>query len=197
MKIDASEPLKITVEDNTYIVEGKWLERLMSNVNFGDYESRMFFDKMLRENGVFQQLEDLGIKDGDIVSMYELESGASALIPFGDTDLHVHQSCARTAFITATTRRQPDSYYRDEQLDEDEMASFLRGKLTAWSVLSSGAKRLLPRGKAIKIAKREHAQACSLFLSVSIKTRCASGARQRRRARTCLSRPRRQSQNFA
>ena len=59
--------------DNTYIVEGKWLERLMNNVNFGDYESRMFFDKMLRENGVFQQLEDLGIKDGDIVSMYELE----------------------------------------------------------------------------------------------------------------------------
>ena len=73
VKIDASEPLKITVEDNTYIVEGKWLERLMSNVNFGDYESRMFFDKMLRENGVFQQLEELGIKDGDIVSMYELE----------------------------------------------------------------------------------------------------------------------------
>ena len=73
VKIDASEPLNITVEDNTYIVEGKWLERLMSNVNFGDYESRMFFDKMLRENGVFQQLEDLGIKDGDIVSMYELE----------------------------------------------------------------------------------------------------------------------------
>ena len=31
----------------------------------------MFFDKMLRENGVFQR-EDLGIKDGDIVSMYEL-----------------------------------------------------------------------------------------------------------------------------
>ena len=73
VKIDASEPLKITVEDNTYIIEGKWLERLMSNINFGDYESRMFFDKMLRENGVFQQLEDLGIKDGDIVSMYELE----------------------------------------------------------------------------------------------------------------------------
>ena len=38
VKIDASEPLKITVEDNTYIVEGKWLERLMSNINFGDYE---------------------------------------------------------------------------------------------------------------------------------------------------------------
>lgn len=77
MKIDASEPLKITVEDNTYIVEGKWLERLMSNVNFGDYESRMFFDKMLRENGVFQQLEDLGIKDGDIVTCTSSNSSIS------------------------------------------------------------------------------------------------------------------------
>ncbi len=71
--IDASEPLNITVDDNTYIVEGKWLQRLMSNVNFSDYESRMFFDKMLRENGVFAQLEAMGIQDGDIVSMYNLE----------------------------------------------------------------------------------------------------------------------------
>ena len=61
------------MEDGVWIVEGPWLERLIANVNFSDYESRMFFDKMLRENGVFQQLEDLGIKDGDIVSMYELE----------------------------------------------------------------------------------------------------------------------------
>ena len=72
-KIDASEPLEITVEDNTYIVSGKWLERLMSNINFSDYESRMYFDKMLRENGVFSQLEAMGIQDGDIVSMYNLE----------------------------------------------------------------------------------------------------------------------------
>lgn len=71
--IDASEPLNITIDDNTYIVEGKWLQRLMSNVNFSDYESRMFFDKMLRENGVFAQLEAMGIQDGDIVSMYNLE----------------------------------------------------------------------------------------------------------------------------
>ena len=63
---------------------------------------------------------------------------------------------------------ESDSYYCDEQLDEDEMASFLR-QADRLSVLPSGPKRLLPRGKAIKIAKREHAQACSFFLSVSIK----------------------------
>ena len=71
--VDASEPLHITVDDNTYIVEGKWLAHLMSNINFGDYESRMYFDKTLREAGVFAQLEALGIQDGDIVSMYNLE----------------------------------------------------------------------------------------------------------------------------
>ena len=58
--------------DNTYIVEGPWLERLMANVNFSDYESRMYFDKMLRESGLFARLEEMGIQDGDIVSMYNL-----------------------------------------------------------------------------------------------------------------------------
>ena len=56
-----------------HLVEGPWLERLMANVNFSDYESRMYFDKMLRQSGLFDQLERMGIQDGDIVSMYNLE----------------------------------------------------------------------------------------------------------------------------
>ena len=72
-KLDTSAPLNITVDDNTYIVEGPWLERLMANVNFSDYESRMYFDKMLRQSGLFDRLEQMGIQDGHIVSMYDLE----------------------------------------------------------------------------------------------------------------------------
>ena len=45
----------------------------MSNINFSDYESRMYFDKQLRASGLFDQLEQMGIQDGDIVSMYNLE----------------------------------------------------------------------------------------------------------------------------
>ena len=45
----------------------------MGNVNFADYESRMWFDKVLRDNGFFQKLEDAGIQDGDIVSLYDFE----------------------------------------------------------------------------------------------------------------------------
>ena len=54
-------------------MEGPWLQRLMANINFSDYESRMYFDKMLRQSGLVDQLERMGIQDGDIVSMYNLE----------------------------------------------------------------------------------------------------------------------------
>ncbi len=72
-RIDMSTPLEINVEDGVWFVEGPWLERLIANVNFGDYESRMFFDRQLRESGLFQRMEEMGIQDGDLVSMYNLE----------------------------------------------------------------------------------------------------------------------------
>ncbi len=72
-QLDTEEPLEIETEDGVWFVTGKWLERLMSNVNFSDYESRMFFDKTLREAGVFAQLEERGIQDGDTVDLYGLQ----------------------------------------------------------------------------------------------------------------------------
>jgi len=72
--IDTSAPLDIQrADDGTWLIEGPWLQRLMGNVNFSDYESRMWFDKQLREAGLFQQLEAMGIEDGDIVSLYDWE----------------------------------------------------------------------------------------------------------------------------
>ena len=72
--IDSSAPLDIhRSDDGTWLVEGPWLQRLMANVNFADYESRMWFDKTLRESGLFQRLEEMGIQDGDTVSMYDFE----------------------------------------------------------------------------------------------------------------------------
>ena len=55
-------------------------------------------------------------------------------------------ACARTAFITATMKKS-DSYYCDEQLDEDEMASFLRGKLTACPFYHPGQSDYYLAGK--------------------------------------------------
>ena len=71
--VDTSAPLDIQHEDGVWFVEGPWLQRLMGNVNFADYESRMWFDKTLRESGLFQRLEEMGIQDGDTVSLYDFE----------------------------------------------------------------------------------------------------------------------------
>ena len=70
--VDTSEELHIENFDDMWIVEGPWLQRLVATVNFSDYESRMYFDRVLREAGVFERMEQMGVKDGDTVSMYDL-----------------------------------------------------------------------------------------------------------------------------
>ena len=73
-EVDLSEPMTITREDDgTWIVEGPALQRLMATVKFGDFESRNWFDRMLRQCGLFDRLEEMGIQDGDPVSLYNLE----------------------------------------------------------------------------------------------------------------------------
>jgi len=67
------EDLVIEVFGDVWSIEGLWMERLISNVNFSDHESRMFFERVLRNAGVYRRLEEMGIKDGDTVSIYNLE----------------------------------------------------------------------------------------------------------------------------
>ena len=72
-EVDTSGEVSIEKYDDTWVVEAPWLQHLMANVNFGDYESRNWFDRKLRESGLFDKLEAMGIQDGDIVSLYDLE----------------------------------------------------------------------------------------------------------------------------
>ena len=69
---DMSAPPEIYRDDDgTWVVEGPWIERLMSNTNFSDYESRMWFEKMLQDSGLYQRMEEMGIQDGDMVSLLD------------------------------------------------------------------------------------------------------------------------------
>ncbi|MBP3319311.1 MAG: Obg family GTPase CgtA, partial [Ruminiclostridium sp.] len=72
-EVDTSQPLTITHEDDVWMVDGPWLQKIMANVNFSNYESRNWFDRMLRTAGVFDRLEEMGIKDGDLVCLYNME----------------------------------------------------------------------------------------------------------------------------
>ena len=69
----SSDELQIQQYDDLWVVSGAWMERLLADINFEDYESRMYFDRQLRQSGLFDRLESMGIQDGDTVSIYDLE----------------------------------------------------------------------------------------------------------------------------
>jgi len=60
-------------ENDTFIVEGEWLLNLMGQINFSDYESLNFFQRVLQRSGVFEALEAKGCRDGHTVSIYDFE----------------------------------------------------------------------------------------------------------------------------
>ncbi len=63
----------ITYDHGTYYVEGEWLYNLMGTINFSDYESLNYFQKVLQKSGVFEALEKKGCRDGDTVCIYDFE----------------------------------------------------------------------------------------------------------------------------
>ena len=71
--VEESDDKSVTAtlkKGGVWVVEAEWLERLVANVNFEDRESLAYFHKVLKKAKVFEQLEDLGVQDGDSVSIY-------------------------------------------------------------------------------------------------------------------------------
>ncbi len=60
-------------ENEKYIVEGEWLYNFMGQINFDDYESLNFFQRVLIKNGVIDKLRAAGVEEGDTVSIYDFE----------------------------------------------------------------------------------------------------------------------------
>jgi GTP-binding protein len=73
--MEAGSPDELEIEHlgSTWVITGTWLERLILDINFDDYESRNYFDLQLRKCGLFAKLEEMGIQDGDVVDIYDFE----------------------------------------------------------------------------------------------------------------------------
>lgn len=71
-RIDKNK-VQITKHDGVYFVQAKWLFNIMKSVNFDDYESLQYFQRILINGGVIDALRDAGIAEGDTVSIYDLE----------------------------------------------------------------------------------------------------------------------------
>ena len=73
--IEAGDPNALEIEHmgSTWLITGTWLERMIVNINFDDFESRNYFDLQLRKCGLFARLEEMGIEDGDTVDIYDFQ----------------------------------------------------------------------------------------------------------------------------
>ena len=72
---EVGDPSALEIEHlgSTWVITGTWLERMVENINFDDYESRNYFDIQLTKSGLYKRLEEMGIQDGDTVDIYDLE----------------------------------------------------------------------------------------------------------------------------
>ncbi|MGI6122712.1 MAG: GTPase ObgE [Acetivibrionales bacterium] len=71
---EKDEP-KFTIkrENEIYVVEGSWINKILGSVNFDDRESLQYFQRVMKNMGVIEALEEKGIEEGDTVRIGEIE----------------------------------------------------------------------------------------------------------------------------
>ncbi len=72
-KLLSNQKFEITVEDGVYIVDAPWLDNVMRGIDMDDYESLQYFQRVLRNSGIIDKLEEMEINEGDTVSIFGFE----------------------------------------------------------------------------------------------------------------------------
>lgn len=70
----SDEPYTVIYDEkeNEYVVEGPRIEKMLGYTNLDSEKGFTFFQNFLKLNGILEQLEALGIQEGDTVRMYGL-----------------------------------------------------------------------------------------------------------------------------
>ena len=71
----SDEPFTVEydAEEDEYVVEGPRIEKMLGYTNLESEKGFVFFQKFLKENGILDKLEELGIEEGSTVRMYGLK----------------------------------------------------------------------------------------------------------------------------
>lgn len=72
-KLLSKKEFEVTVEDGVYFVEADWLWDILRTADMDDYSSLQYFQKVLRSSGIIDKLEQMGINEGDTVSIFDFE----------------------------------------------------------------------------------------------------------------------------
>ena len=72
-KFKEEKPYKITKDNNTWIISGKAVEKLLIMSRLDTDEAILRFSNKLRKMGIDDELRELGAKDGDIIKIMDYE----------------------------------------------------------------------------------------------------------------------------
>lgn len=72
--VTGNEPYTVeyNAKENEYVVEGPRIEKMLGYTNLESERGFKFFQEFLKDNGILDELEALGIQEGDTVRMYGL-----------------------------------------------------------------------------------------------------------------------------
>ena len=67
----SNEPYTVEKDENgLFVVEGPRIERMLGYTNLDSEKGFEFFQKFMKTNGILDELEAMGIEEGDTVKMY-------------------------------------------------------------------------------------------------------------------------------
>lgn len=70
----ADEPIEVyKADEHAFVIEGPRVDRMLGYTNLDDEKGFAFFQKFMKEQGIIDQLEALGIEEGDTVYLGDLE----------------------------------------------------------------------------------------------------------------------------
>lgn len=75
MLVSGEEPFSVIYdeEEDEYVIEGPRIEKMLGYTNLESEKGFVFFQNFLKDTGILEQLEALGIEEGDTVRMYGLQ----------------------------------------------------------------------------------------------------------------------------
>jgi len=72
-KFKQEKPFTIIKEDDVFVIKGDMVEKIFKMTNFNTEEAMFRFAKRLRKMGIDDELEKMGVKEGDIIRILDYE----------------------------------------------------------------------------------------------------------------------------
>ena len=72
-KFKKEKPFTIIKDGNDFVIKGEQVEKIFKMINFNTEEAISRFAKKLRNMGVDEELEKMGVKEGDIIKILDYE----------------------------------------------------------------------------------------------------------------------------